>query len=466
MKRIISLLLSVLLVVPCVCATAASNKVSVTMDGIEMRFDVEPIIENGTTLVPFRAIFEALGCVVSYQVEGGMQFVEAQRGGDYVSLQIGRDTMYFNGDEVKLAVAPKIVNGRTLVPLRVISEKLDCTVDWMDETRTASINRKHGQAEIYTENIEKIVKAEDGTVLMDVICAYPIVDSGSESDFIKGINEYYRKHAEDYIKTNVEEFSEDAAMMYKEMGKQYRPMHFNSSYEVNINRADLLSITVADYANANGAHPNTVLSSKTYHLKLESELSIDRIFDIDADKAEALVYDKFSKWLSDNGLADYNPSEDALKKAAKSVNFYLTDNSAVLYFNAYDIAPYVAGVPMVEIPFTGADGVLKIDLSGANLDKLEFELEGNPTTGYEWQAVCSDNVSVSREYVADKVPENVVGSGGKYKFTVTGIKQGNAEVTCSYARTFEKDEKAEKTVTYKLYVSEKNKITIIDRIEG
>lgn len=467
MKRIISLLLSVLLVVPCVCASAVSNKVLVTMDGVEMSFDVEPVIEKGTTLVPFRAIFEALGCVVSYQAEGGMQFVEAQRGRDYVSLQIGSELMYFNGEEVKLAVAPKIVNGRTLVPLRVISEKLDCTVDWIGETRTATINRRRGQAEIHTGNVEKIVKAEDGTVLMDVICAYPIVDLGSESDFINGINEYYRKHAEDYIKTNVDELSEDAEIMHKEMGNQYRPMHFRSSYEVNVNRADLLSITVADYANTNGAHPNTVLSSKTYHLKLESELSVDRIFDIDTDKAEALVYDKFSKWLSDNGLADYNTSEDALEEAVKNVNFYLTDNSAVLYFNTYDIAPYAAGVPMVEIPFTGADGVLKIDLSGANLDKLEFELKGNPTTGYEWQiaAVNSDKISVDSEYIPDEVPADIVGSGGKYKFTVTGIAQGNAEIECSYLRPFEKDGKAEKTVIYRVYVSKDKKITVLERIE-
>ena len=68
MKKILGIILSVIMLCSTVTAfaQASSDKVTVTMDGQEMEFDVQPVIENGRTLVPMRAIFEALGCAVTY----------------------------------------------------------------------------------------------------------------------------------------------------------------------------------------------------------------------------------------------------------------------------------------------------------------------------------------------------------------------------------------------------------------
>ena len=49
-----------------VFAQTDSKEITVTPDGENMEFDVQPIIENGRTPVPMRAIFEALGCAVTY----------------------------------------------------------------------------------------------------------------------------------------------------------------------------------------------------------------------------------------------------------------------------------------------------------------------------------------------------------------------------------------------------------------
>ena len=67
-KKILSIILSVIMLCGTVTAfpQTSSDKVTVTMDGQEMEFDVQPVIENGRTLVPMRAIFEALGCAVTY----------------------------------------------------------------------------------------------------------------------------------------------------------------------------------------------------------------------------------------------------------------------------------------------------------------------------------------------------------------------------------------------------------------
>lgn len=76
----------------------------------------------------------------------------------------------------------------------------------------------------------------------------------------------------------------------------------------------------------------------------------------------------------------------------KAVNFCLTDTSLVMYYNPYDILPYAAGVPKVEVPYTDKNGDVKVDLSGANLDELTFTLENTQKLdGYKWTVVDADS---------------------------------------------------------------------------
>jgi hypothetical protein len=58
-----------------------------------------------------------------------------------IELKIGQKKALVNGKTVELDVAPKIENGRTLVPIRFISEALGCDVDWDSLTRTVYIRR-------------------------------------------------------------------------------------------------------------------------------------------------------------------------------------------------------------------------------------------------------------------------------------------------------------------------------------
>ena len=62
MKKFVSMILSLVMICSSVsvfgAVTAVSDKITVTMDGETMEFDVEPVMENDSVLVPFRAIFE------------------------------------------------------------------------------------------------------------------------------------------------------------------------------------------------------------------------------------------------------------------------------------------------------------------------------------------------------------------------------------------------------------------------
>lgn len=138
-KRLICLFLAVLLLTPSVFAAGNDQYTTARLfvDGRELVTDVSPIVENGRTLVPVRAIFEALSAVVEW--DGATSTATATKEGITVSLTIGSTTAYVNGEPKTLDVPAKIVNDRTLVPARFVAESLNAIVWWETETDTAYI---------------------------------------------------------------------------------------------------------------------------------------------------------------------------------------------------------------------------------------------------------------------------------------------------------------------------------------
>jgi len=135
-------------------------EITVILDGEVMRFEVPPMMIEDRTMVPFRAIFEALGAEVEWHEVP--QMVVAERVDvhhDTITLQIGNAAMtvktiylwngfpsdailpavYSSEIDVNLDVPPTIVNNRTLVPLRAVSEALGGDVDWCQDTQTVTI---------------------------------------------------------------------------------------------------------------------------------------------------------------------------------------------------------------------------------------------------------------------------------------------------------------------------------------
>ncbi|MBE7050088.1 MAG: copper amine oxidase N-terminal domain-containing protein [Ruminococcaceae bacterium] len=108
-----------------------------SVNGKTVPFDQPPVLENGRTLVPLRAIFEALGASVEWDAVA--QTVRSVKGNNQISLQIGSATMYVNGTPKTLDVAAKIINGRTLVPVRAVSEAFGGKVEWDQYSQTVVI---------------------------------------------------------------------------------------------------------------------------------------------------------------------------------------------------------------------------------------------------------------------------------------------------------------------------------------
>jgi len=111
----------------------------VYVNGEKLVSDVYPKIEDNRTLVPMRAIFEAVGAEILW--DGNTRTVTAVKDGITVTVQIGSNILYKNGAEVILDVPAKIEEERTLVPLRAVTEALGGTVEWNGEDRTVNIKK-------------------------------------------------------------------------------------------------------------------------------------------------------------------------------------------------------------------------------------------------------------------------------------------------------------------------------------
>ncbi len=118
----------------------ATQAISVTYDNQQLQFDVEPAIENGRVLVPLRTVFEVMGATVSFNTS--TKTVIATKGNDTIILIVGNKTAYKNYIAVELDVPAKVVNGRTLVPLRFVSEALGAEVMWNNIQQTVQIKQK------------------------------------------------------------------------------------------------------------------------------------------------------------------------------------------------------------------------------------------------------------------------------------------------------------------------------------
>jgi hypothetical protein len=115
----------------------ANRDVTVLLDGLPVHFDVPPVILNGRTLVPFRLIAEALNVKVDW--DSPSRTVIANDSGKTIVLQVDNSTAYINNVPIILDVAPIIINGRTLIPMRFFTESLNCDVKCVGESRTVEI---------------------------------------------------------------------------------------------------------------------------------------------------------------------------------------------------------------------------------------------------------------------------------------------------------------------------------------
>lgn len=101
------------------------------------KFDTPPVIKEGRTLIPVRAISEALGATVEYNADE--KAVTITKDDKVIVLYLGEQKVLVNGTETAIDVPAEVMNNRTMVPIRFIAEQLEFEVEWNQELQTIEI---------------------------------------------------------------------------------------------------------------------------------------------------------------------------------------------------------------------------------------------------------------------------------------------------------------------------------------
>ena len=149
---------------------AVANDVRVQLDGAYVELEPAPVIVDGRTLLPARAIVEMLGGEIDW--DNDLRQVHINHEGTHIVLSIGSALAYVNGEVRELDVPAQILEDRTLVPLRFVAENLGVDVDF-----------QYGTVIITTARITRVTPGNfvlsDGTEL--TILFTPIVRRGAEA---------------------------------------------------------------------------------------------------------------------------------------------------------------------------------------------------------------------------------------------------------------------------------------------
>lgn len=137
--------------------------IKVIVDGELVDFPEDPVIINGSTMVPFRKLFELFGLEVGW--DQATRTATGTKEKLKISLTIDNKVANVSGQQITLPIAPKIIEGNTMVPLRFIGEATGRRVTWYGDYRIVSIRstlRSHNFEYLYSNDTEYFGAEKDG----------------------------------------------------------------------------------------------------------------------------------------------------------------------------------------------------------------------------------------------------------------------------------------------------------------
>ena len=352
-KLLLGLLATLMLCVP----AFAHPPITVYVDGEKLNFDQPPIIRDDRTLVPMRKIFEALDAQVFWDEPS--QMVAAVKGTDVFMLYIGKAELYKNGQVVyTMSVPAQIVNDRTLVPLRAVSESLGCEVAWDGIDYVIDIYAESnapagpkdpsyvGQDTPMKGGYAAVVKAPDGTVVLNVDLKCDEVTAGKAA----AINGAMANETFGQGQAFLQAYEDKALKEYAADPKNFRPYYYMGNYGLMRENGDHASFLAA-VSCYDGGEESVKYFSHTYSLSSGKEVDL---YDLVTDSREDIEYlceASFTALIHAEPDAFYSNAVKKLEKNIDAVDFYLTRDGIVFYLPPGVIAPEETGAVSFEIKY-------------------------------------------------------------------------------------------------------------------
>lgn len=332
MKRKIALALATVMTMSAMSlsAFADDSNVNLQLNGEAVVSDQPAVIVNGRTMVPVRVVAEALGCEVKW--DANTKTAVFVKDGVEASLTIGAAVLNISDGNVTVPVeidSPAvIINGRTMVPIRFLSDTFDCDVEWDGETKTVNVVSK------YVEDVVETPAAVEK-------------DPVSDADFLKEYAESVDKaigvlndKASEFTSEEKEEFEKQCDVVATVLKA------LSASTPMTEDEAD------ASLKAAEAAYDSFAALAKKYGVSDEFEKAMGKYFvdnaaddeDKTADSDEdaisdqdflkefaeavdksAAVLNEISADFNDSEKADFDKQCDAVATVLKEVSSEMTD---------------------------------------------------------------------------------------------------------------------------------------------
>lgn len=332
MKKLLSVLLSFVLCISMITPAIAQQEISIIVNGAEIEFDVSPFIENGRTMVPLRAICEAMGAKVSWNDEARCATVS--KDAHTRTFYIDEGTIFDGLSSVRYPcdVAPKIVNDRTFVPLRAIAQSVDCNVGWDEKTRTVTVDEKEQPIDFTYETQTVTLDTKDEYARITVNYTYPKVTGGNEfisSDNVSQLNSLIDKQKNDIldIQKYADDFADDWQVIIQEKIYNYPDIVLNITTKLFISEKYGTVSVITEYdAPWTGAN----MVSATYDKDTFEKMELAQVFD--EKEPEQLYTEIYGEFVKMDEYSRYGKEYFVTKP--DWVSFVVSDDDLYVYMSS------------------------------------------------------------------------------------------------------------------------------------
>ncbi len=213
-----------------------------------------------------------------------------------------------------------------------------------------SINARDKNLEVIT----KEYKLKDKKISFDL--KYPevkMVNSEVQDKINKSIYESissFKKNIEDIYNETAKGYPED--LFEKSSSSDFSGLS-NFDYQIINN---ILSIKLNLFQFTGGAHPMTYVKDFNFDLSTGENLKLSDLFNEEGKKSYKEIVDKFIRDKIKENPDDY--FEDGFKGIGDKVQYYLTKDHIVIFYQLYDLAPYAYGIPEFKIPYSYFKGTI------------------------------------------------------------------------------------------------------------
>lgn len=301
-----------------------ANNINVDVNGEMIQLEQEAINENGRVLVPLRDICENMGYNVRWNEETRKIYIKK----DFakVIFSIDKNNIIVNNREINIDVAPRIVAGRTYVPVRALVEAFDGDIEYIESENKVKISCNMNGNKNKVIFLEKEQKREIDGKKVTFLVSIPQILNYKDELAIDRINSYYKKEGRNAVE-NLKNVEVDNTVKCE--GLVYRLHHNNDN---------IISFVCLNYITVDGAVTppvNKIYSGDVFNIKTGEKLRIQDILKGTQKEIEQFLISQLNKIDGCKRTFYYNISAKDIENCVKEDRYYFYIDNGKLVLDTY-----------------------------------------------------------------------------------------------------------------------------------